>query len=198
LSIRRGLSILLPSSWCLLFSHGYHPSPSLSSPSQPLHPALSLYFPLSSHSTPTSSLLQMVSSNITSTFLLVELVLSSASLIASLAVISAQYQSEPLDPKRQFPQWEWIIYCLLALSTVISSVAALFSLANNSTKAFLILHFIFISLVTLAIGKALFSLLFSPSFSDFNWFIGIAALVPLQLFLLVALLFEFRTLQSCC
>ncbi|GMT14376.1 hypothetical protein PFISCL1PPCAC_5673, partial [Pristionchus fissidentatus] len=141
---------------------------------------------------------QMVSHTLTSTFLLVELVLSSASLIASLAVISAQYQSEPLDSVREFPQWEWVVYCLLALSTVVSSVAALFSLANNSSKFFLFLHFIFIGCVTIAIGRNLFSLIFNPSFSDFNWFIGIGALVPLQLFLLVALLFEFRTLHSHC
>uniref|UniRef100_A0AC34GP79 NADH dehydrogenase subunit 6 n=1 Tax=Panagrolaimus sp. ES5 TaxID=591445 RepID=A0AC34GP79_9BILA len=79
------------------------------------------------------------------TVVLIELVLSTAMLIASLAVASAQAQSVNIDNIPQKPSLSVIATCIISFCLMASAIFAMFGLSGNQS-GFLLPH-IFFSIV---------------------------------------------------
>ncbi|CCD72683.1 MARVEL domain-containing protein [Caenorhabditis elegans] len=132
---------------------------------------------------------------LTWTFILMQLVFSCACFIASLAIISAKFNSVSVYEDKQYISFEWWIFCGLSFSMIINTVAAMYALAEHNR--FLLIPHIF--LLILCNSLACYVLHYTISnfdSTDFNWHIGLMTIICTESFLLSCLVFEVRTLRS--
>uniref|UniRef100_A0AC35U617 Cytochrome b561 domain-containing protein n=1 Tax=Rhabditophanes sp. KR3021 TaxID=114890 RepID=A0AC35U617_9BILA len=81
------------------------------------------------------------------TTILMELVLSCVLFVSSLAVMAAQSNSIDLKGQRQHPSFSVILASILALSTILTCIQAMFAL-THSRKSWLIPHIAIIIIVS--------------------------------------------------
>lgn len=133
--------------------------------------------------------------SLTWTCLLVQLVMSAACLVASMAVIAAKLQSISIYEDKQFVSIEWWAFSCMSFAMILATVASMFGLSNN--KKFLLLpHLFLLFIFCLFAARVLAAVVFEFEYSEPNWSFRIAVLALAEIFLFCSLFCEFRTLNS--
>lgn len=132
---------------------------------------------------------------LTWTFILMQLVISCACFIASLAIISAKFNSVSVYEEKQYVSFEWWIFCGLSFSMIINTVAAMYALSEHN-RFLLIPHILVLILCNSLACYVLHYTVSNFDSTDFNWHIGLMTIIFTESFLLSCLVFEVRTLRS--
>ncbi|KAE9547903.1 hypothetical protein FO519_008882 [Halicephalobus sp. NKZ332] len=125
---------------------------------------------------------------------LIELVLSTALLIASIAVASAQAQSVSLEGEQQYPSASVLVTCLLSFCLMTSSIFSMFGLSSHK-PGFLLSHIFFSIVVSIFHGILTARWLVEWTqigIIDGDWLISLSGAVLFQACLLTAVYLEIR------
>ncbi|CAB3411440.1 unnamed protein product [Caenorhabditis bovis] len=132
---------------------------------------------------------------LTCTFLLMQLVVSSACFIASLAIISAKMNSTSIHEEKQFVSFEWWIFCVLSFLMIVSCVVSMRALSEHN-KLLLLPHIGFLILCNMLACYVTHFTIRNFDATDFNWFIGLCGILSAESFLLICLIIEIRALRT--
>ncbi|EGT52741.1 hypothetical protein CAEBREN_20736 [Caenorhabditis brenneri] len=116
---------------------------------------------------------------LTWTFILMQLVISCACFIASLAIISAKFNSVSVYEDKQYVSFEWWIFCGLSFSMIINTIAAMYALSEHNR--FLLIPHILVLMKTPDLNKATKDI--SRSKTCVCFFLGLQFLVACYLLL---------------
>ncbi|WKX92976.1 hypothetical protein Q1695_010755 [Nippostrongylus brasiliensis] len=133
--------------------------------------------------------------SLTWTCLLVQLVMSAACLVASMAVIAAKLQSVSIYEDKQYVSIEWWTFALMSFAMILATVTTMFGMSNN--KKFLLLpHLFLLFIFCLFAARVLAVVVLEFDYSEPNWIFRIAVLALAETFLFCSLFCEFQTLSS--
>ncbi|KAF1768074.1 hypothetical protein GCK72_008035 [Caenorhabditis remanei] len=113
---------------------------------------------------------------LTWTFILMQLVISCACFIASLAIISAKFNSVSVYEEKQYVSFEWWIFCGLSFSMIINTVAAMYALSEHN-RFLLIPHILVLILCNSLACYVLHYTVSNFDSTDFNWHIGLMTII---------------------
>ncbi|KAK6736758.1 hypothetical protein RB195_019448 [Necator americanus] len=133
--------------------------------------------------------------SVTWTSLLIQLVMSVACLVASMAVIAAKLQSVSIYEDKQYVSVEWWAFSCMSFAMILATVVSMFGLSGNK-KSLLIPHFFLLFVFCVFVARVITSVVFELDFSEPDWIFRISVLALAEIFLICSLLCEFQTLNS--
>ncbi|CAI5441394.1 unnamed protein product [Caenorhabditis angaria] len=132
---------------------------------------------------------------LTWTFILMQLVVSCAFFVVSLAIICAKMNSISIFEEKNIVSLDWWIFCVLSFSMIINTIIAMYALSEHN-KYMLIPHIVFLILCNILGLRVFYYSINIFDSSDFNCYIGLTSITSVQSFLLFCLVFEIRTFRS--
>ncbi|CAI2347298.1 unnamed protein product [Caenorhabditis sp. 36 PRJEB53466] len=124
-----------------------------------------------------------------------QLVISCACFISSLAIISAKFNSESKYEEKQYVSFEWWVFCALSFSMIINTVTAMYALSEHN-RMLLVPHIVVLILCNTLACYVLHYTVLNFDATDFNWHIGLLTIIFTESFLFSCLVFEVRTMRS--
>ncbi|CAJ0606773.1 unnamed protein product [Cylicocyclus nassatus] len=133
--------------------------------------------------------------SVTWTCLLIQLVLSAACLVASMAVIAAKLQSVSIYEDKQYVSLEWWAFSCMSFAMILATVISMFGLSGER-KSLLAPHLFLLFVFCLFVARVITSVILEFDFSEPDWVLRISILAVAEVFLVCSLLCEFQTLNS--
>ncbi|KAJ1353896.1 hypothetical protein KIN20_010666 [Parelaphostrongylus tenuis] len=129
------------------------------------------------------------------TCLLMQLVMSVACLVASMAVIAAKLQSSSEYEDKQHVSIEWWAFSCLSFAMILATVISMLGLSSNK-KALLMPHLFILFVLWLFTTRVLVLVLLEFDHSEVNWIFRIGFLTLAEGFLICSLICELQTLNK--